>query len=178
MISSQCGVATTGVYRFRRPFAGAGRVQRRASATLRSGVYCRNGAKHDPVCVDEDAHWQCDHGSGQSASGTAAQKAIREKKMAVTRVFRVRIDPSLREEFEQKFATISVHVAQSAEGNTGVDILRPTQWEPEEYAMISQWRDTESLRQFAGESWNEAVIPAGMDKYIRSCWVHHYESWK
>lgn len=97
--------------------------------------------------------------------------------MAITRVFRVRIDPTLREEFEQRFATISVHVAGSAEGNTGVVILRPTHWDPSEYAMISEWQDQESLRLFAGDNWNEPVIPEGMDEFIRDCSVHHYESW-
>jgi heme-degrading monooxygenase HmoA len=97
--------------------------------------------------------------------------------MAVTRVFRVRIDPALREEFEQRFSTISVGVAERAEGNVGVVILRPTPWEPDEYAMISEWQDRESLRLFAGEKWNAPVIPEGMEKYICDCSVHHYESW-
>jgi len=97
--------------------------------------------------------------------------------MAITRVFRAEIYPESRDEFEAKFASISVHVAQDADGNTAVAILRPTVWAPNEYAMISEWRDEQSLCQFAGEKWNTAVIPGGMEKFIRSCSVHHYESW-
>jgi heme-degrading monooxygenase HmoA len=97
--------------------------------------------------------------------------------MAITRVFRVVIRSDLRPEFEDKFASISVHVAQSADGNNLVHILKPTRWAPDEYAMISGWDDEESLRKFVGERWDQAVIPDGMEKYIRSCSVHHYKSW-
>jgi len=97
--------------------------------------------------------------------------------MTITRVFRVSIHPELREEFEEKFASVSVHVAESAEGNESVTILRPSRWAPDEYAMISRWADEEALTKFAGESWDEAVIPKGMERYIQACSVHHYREW-
>jgi len=97
--------------------------------------------------------------------------------VSITRVFRVQIHAGMREEFEKKFSTISVEVAKGGAGNAGVTILRPTDWAPDEYAMISEWRNEDALRQFAGESWNRAVIPDGMDQYIHSCSVHHYRSW-
>lgn len=97
--------------------------------------------------------------------------------MAITRVFRVDIDADLSAEFEEKFAAVSVHVAESADGNISVTILRPTSWAPNEYAMISVWQDEDSLQSFAGEHWNQAVIPEGMEKFVKTCSVHHYESW-
>jgi heme-degrading monooxygenase HmoA len=97
--------------------------------------------------------------------------------MAITRVFRVRIDAALRREFEEKFADISVRAVKEAPGSLAVAILKPTIWTPDEYAMVSQWKDEESLRAFAGEQWNRAVIPNGMEKFVRECWVHHYEAW-
>jgi heme-degrading monooxygenase HmoA len=97
--------------------------------------------------------------------------------MEITRVFRADIRSDLVKEFEEKFAAVSVQVTESAAGNLSVTILKPTRWTANEYAMISTWNDEESLREFAGENWNQAVIPNGMDKYIKSCSVHHYESW-
>ena len=97
--------------------------------------------------------------------------------MAITRIFRVEIDPELRDEFEEKFATISVHVAESAVGSVSVTILKPTVWAPNEYCMVSTWESEESLREFAGENWYQAVIPAGMEQYVVECSVHHYDSW-
>ncbi|MYJ96943.1 MAG: hypothetical protein F4053_15610 [Proteobacteria bacterium] len=97
--------------------------------------------------------------------------------MAITRVFRVRIKAELREEFEEKFADISVREVQSASGMESVSIHRPTKWSPDEYAMITVWTDEESLASFAGENWNQPVIPDGMEKFVQESSVAHYESW-
>ena len=98
-------------------------------------------------------------------------------KMAITRVFRVRIKAGLREEFEEKFADISVREVQGAPGMESVSIHRPTKWSPDEYAMITVWTDEESLASFAGENWNQPVIPDGMEKFVQESSVAHYESW-
>ncbi|WP_324262640.1 antibiotic biosynthesis monooxygenase family protein [Altererythrobacter sp. H2] len=97
--------------------------------------------------------------------------------MTITRIFRVRIHPELREEFERKFASVSIAAVADKEGAGDVQILRPSRWASDEYAMISQWEDEASLAAFAGENWNTAVIPPGMDKYVIACGVHHYSSW-
>ena len=97
--------------------------------------------------------------------------------MTITRIFRVRIDPDLRDEFEAKFATVSVAAVTGAHGSRGVTIFRPTRWAPDEYAMISTWQDEAALAAFAGEQWNAAVIPPGMETYVVECSVHHYRVW-
>ncbi len=97
--------------------------------------------------------------------------------MSITRVFRVQIDTELREEFEEKFADISVSTVQQAAGMISVSILKPTKWSPDEYAMITQWIDEESLKSFAGNNWNRAIIPIGMEKFVEKCSVEHYLSW-
>lgn len=43
--------------------------------------------------------------------------------------------------------------------------------------MVSRWADEAALADFAGENWNQAVIPAGMERYVAECWVHHYHDW-
>ena len=97
--------------------------------------------------------------------------------MAITRIFRVRIVPELRHEFEEKFSTVSVHAVDETFGFLAVSILRPTKWSPDEYAMISRWQDETALKAFAGDNWNRAVIPPGMEKFVAECSVHHYGSW-
>jgi len=94
----------------------------------------------------------------------------------ITRIFRVQIDPALRDEFESKFESISVAAVKEADGSISVSIGKPTKWAPDEYVMISQWENEESLRKFAGENWCQAHIPAGMEKFVEECWVHHFES--
>jgi heme-degrading monooxygenase HmoA len=97
--------------------------------------------------------------------------------MSITRIFRVRIHPELKLEFEEKFSSVSVRAVAEAPGLLAVSIFKATKWAPNEYAMISHWENVDALKAFAGEQWNHAVIPPGMEKFVVDCWVHHYVSW-
>lgn len=97
--------------------------------------------------------------------------------MAITRIFRIRIFPLLRTEFEEKFADISMRSVHRADGLVSAQICKPTLWAPNEYMMISVWEDEAAVRAFAGDNWHQPVIPPGMEKFIGECWLHHYQSW-
>ncbi|HEY9695407.1 MAG TPA: antibiotic biosynthesis monooxygenase family protein [Oculatellaceae cyanobacterium] len=94
----------------------------------------------------------------------------------ITRIFRVRVPQELHAEFEKKFMKVSVPFVKAEKGLVSVTVGRPTLWASDEYVMISVWRSEADLVAFAGENWNQAVIPQGMEKYVSSCWVHHYEN--
>jgi len=94
----------------------------------------------------------------------------------IIRIFRITIDPVLREEFERDFATISVGAVESRAGFIACEIGRPTKWNPDEYAMISRWEDEDSLEAFVGSDWNQAVIPPGMERYVREYGVVHFQA--
>ena len=98
--------------------------------------------------------------------------------MSITRIFRVRIHPELKREFEEKFSSVSVRAVAEAQGFLAVSILKATKWSPNEYAMISVWESEGALQAFVGEDWNRAFIPKEMEKFVAECWVHHYESWE
>jgi heme-degrading monooxygenase HmoA len=98
--------------------------------------------------------------------------------MSIVRLFRVRIHPALRTEFEAKFAVVSVNAVRDAQGALGVEIFKPTRWDRDEYLMISHWQDEDALRRFAGEDWNRAFIPPGMEQFVAECDVHHYTAWE
>lgn len=97
--------------------------------------------------------------------------------MPIIRLFRVSIHTEMRREFEEKFASISVAAVKQALGSLGVEIYKPSQWAPHEYLMISRWQDEAALKSFAGDSWNSAFIPPGMEKFVSDCRVDHYTSW-
>ncbi len=92
----------------------------------------------------------------------------------ITRIFRAQIYPNLKDEFEKQFADISLNVVRAAKGLVSVEIGKPTPWTPDEYGMISTWENELVLAEFAGENWNQAHIPARMEKFIKQCWIHHY----
>jgi heme-degrading monooxygenase HmoA len=94
----------------------------------------------------------------------------------ITRIFRVRVPARLHAEFEEKFLSVSVPYVHAAKGSVSISVGRPTQWAPDEYVMISTWESVSDLCAFAGEHWNRAMIPAGMERYVTECWVHHYEN--
>jgi len=96
----------------------------------------------------------------------------------IIRLFRVLIHADLRQEFEAKFAEISVNSVRDAPGALAVEICKPSQWDTDEYLMISRWQDESAIRNFAGEDWSRAFLPQGMEKFVASCSVHHYTTWE
>jgi len=94
----------------------------------------------------------------------------------ITRIFRVQIRPERRAAFEKDFQEVSIPLIRAHPGLKSVSIGKPTHWAPDEYVMISRWKDIADLEDFVGKDWNQPVIPAGMEKYVVQCWVHHYEN--
>lgn len=93
----------------------------------------------------------------------------------ITRVFRAIVPEKLHDAFETKFRTVSVPLVRGQPGFESVTIGRPTRWNPNEFVMVSVWRDEESIAGFVGPAWNEPHIPEGMEHFITSCTVDHYE---
>ena len=97
--------------------------------------------------------------------------------MSITRVFRVQVHAGLRPEFEPQFNTLSKGIVERAPGCIRQAVLKPTKWNPNEYAMISEWESEDDLIAFAGKNWNRSVIPSGMEKFAESHSVSHFQSW-
>ena len=93
----------------------------------------------------------------------------------ITRVYRVQIKAALREEFEPLFMTVAKGSVTAALGCTRVVVGGPTPLTPNEYAMITDWDNENSLTAFAGIDWSVAHIPEGMERFVETCWVHHFE---
>ncbi len=92
----------------------------------------------------------------------------------IIRIFRVRIYPEFREEFEGQFQKVSVQAVDGRDGFLSASIGKPSEWAPDEYVMISKWRDQKAIMDFSGETWNQPHIPQGMGKFMAECWLHHY----
>lgn len=94
----------------------------------------------------------------------------------IVRIFKAIVPAELHSEFEIKFKEISVPVVKNYQGLIDLEIGRPTKWNPLEFVMVSKWENEKHLVEFAGDNWNQAHIPKGMEKYIQECSVCHFES--
>ena len=43
---------------------------------------------------------------------------------------------------------------------------------------VTVWEDVESIRAFAGERWQEAVITPDEEHLLKDTWIGHYEAFK
>ena len=44
-----------------------------------------------------------------------------------------------------------------------------------EYVYVTVWEDVDSVRAFAGERWQEAVITPEVEHLLRDTWIAHYQ---
>ena len=87
------------------------------------------------------------------------------------------IESEIRLEFEEKFNSLSRSMVENAPGCIQLSVLKPSMWNPDEYAMISVWENEAALIAFAGEDWYLSVIPPEMKIYAKKHSVSHFRSW-
>ena len=57
----------------------------------------------------------------------------------------------MRQEFEEKFSSVSVQTVDKAPDFISISILKPSKWLSDEYAMVSEWENEAALKKFAGD---------------------------
>lgn len=93
----------------------------------------------------------------------------------IIRIFRGTVVPGEVEAFAAFFLGEAVAIVRGFEGLVDVQVGLPSELTPREFLMITEWRDLESLKAFAGEDWQEAYIAPSEAPMIESAVVHHYE---
>lgn len=93
----------------------------------------------------------------------------------IIRIFRVEIHPEFRQEFEEKFFSLSVEALDNQSGCLSIETGKPVGTMANEYSMISKWQSQEALVDFLGDNWEKAFIPEGMEKFAKNYSVHHYQ---
>lgn len=94
--------------------------------------------------------------------------------MAIIRIFKVQIHPELRDQFESDFLGKSLPYVEQQKGLLSQTVGFPDDTNPNEYLLATEWESVAVLQQFAGNDWQYAVIPKGMEKYVARCSVEHY----
>jgi hypothetical protein len=83
----------------------------------------------------------------------------------IIRVFKPTIHPGKEPEFEAFLRDTAVPLVSKQAGLVA------------QYVYVTVWEDVESIRAFAGEGWQEAVITPDEEHLLKDTWIGHYEAW-
>ena len=93
----------------------------------------------------------------------------------IIRVFRPTIHPGRGDEFESFLRDTAVPLVSRQAGLVAQHVGRPRDPSSSEYVYVTVWDGVESIRAFAGEHWQEAVITPDEKHLLRDTWIGHYE---
>ena len=93
----------------------------------------------------------------------------------IIRVFRTRIKPDKRMEFE-RIVKETLPLLRSQKGLVACYPGKPTGSNSDEFVVVTVWRDLPSLKRFAGEKWEEPVLSEEERGIMDEWFTHNYES--
>jgi heme-degrading monooxygenase HmoA len=93
----------------------------------------------------------------------------------IIRIFRPTIHPGKEAEFESFLRDTAVPLVSQQSGIVAQHVGRPRGSSSTEFVYVTVWEDEESIRAFAGESWQEAVITPEEEDLLKETWIKHYD---
>ncbi|MGO8949381.1 MAG: transposase [Ktedonobacterales bacterium] len=93
----------------------------------------------------------------------------------ILRIFRARLKPGMRDAFTQLCQESSIPLMRAAPGLMTLLVGKPLPERPDEFVLVSVWRDLSSLKAFVGDHWEEILIVPGEAELIESATVSHYD---
>ena len=104
-----------------------------------------------------------------------AREPPSEEEAVIIRVFRPTIHPGKEAEFESFLRETAVPLVSRQLGLIAQHVGGPRERSSAEYVYVTVWEDVDSIRAFAGEHWQEAVIAPDEEHLLRDTWIRHYE---
>jgi heme-degrading monooxygenase HmoA len=93
----------------------------------------------------------------------------------IIRVFRPTIHPGKEQEFEAFLRDTAIPLVSRQAGLVAQHVGRPRDPSSTEHLYVTVWEDVESIRAFAGDRWQEAVITPDEEHLLKDTWIGHYE---
>jgi heme-degrading monooxygenase HmoA len=93
----------------------------------------------------------------------------------IIRVFRPTIHPGKDRKFEAFLHDTAVPLVSQQTGLVAQHVGKPRNPSSTEYVYVTVWEDVESIRAFAGERWQEAVITPDEEHLLKDTWIGHYQ---
>jgi len=92
----------------------------------------------------------------------------------IIRVFRPTVRPGKQAEFEAFLRETAIPLVRSQKGMIGQQVGVPMGPDDREFVYISVWQDIDSIRGFAGENWQQAVIDPSEEELLEETAISHY----
>ena len=93
----------------------------------------------------------------------------------IIRVFRPTIRPGKEREFESFLRDEAIPLVSRQSGLVAQYVGKPRESSSTEFLYVTVWNDVASIRAFAGERWQEAVITPDEEHLLKDTWIGHYE---
>jgi heme-degrading monooxygenase HmoA len=94
----------------------------------------------------------------------------------IIRVFRPTIHAGKEREFDAFLRNTALPLVSQQSGLVAQHVGRPRDPSLTEYVYVTLWDDVESIRAFAGERWQEAVITPDEEHLLKDTWIGHYDA--
>ena len=104
-----------------------------------------------------------------------AREPPSEEEAVIIRVFRPTIHPGKEAEFESFLRETAVPLVSRQSGLVAQHVGGPRDPSSTEYLYVTVWEDVDSIRAFAGESWQQAVIAPDEEHLLKDTWIGHYD---
>jgi len=92
----------------------------------------------------------------------------------IIRVFRARVHDNMQKKFEKFLRERGIPLLRKQTGILSIQIGTPVEHTPNEFLVISTWKDLDALKGFTGEKWQEPVIDPKAENLLAETFLHHY----
>lgn len=110
----------------------------------------------------------------QRRDGDTVRDVGLEGRAVIMRIFRARVKPGRWADFDRLCREKSIPLMRSQPGLITLQVGRAMERQPNEFVLVSVWKDLASLKGFAGERWREAVILPGEAELVEEAGVQHF----
>ena len=92
----------------------------------------------------------------------------------IIRVFRACVHAGMQAEFEKFLHEQAIPLLRKQAGILAIQLGTPMEHTPNEFLVISTWKDLGALKGFTGEKWQEPVIDPAEKDLVAETFLHHY----
>ncbi len=92
----------------------------------------------------------------------------------ILRLYRAIVHEGQQTAFREFLEQTAIPTLQAQDGMEHLIVGWPHESSPREFSLTMVWRDMDTLKEFTGEGWNEAVVDPDEAHILEATYVSHY----